>query len=305
MTNHAQAAAIAIGLAVLTAAGVRAQQPVFRSSVELTSIDISVVDDKGRTVTDLTPQDFTVRVDGSQRKVVSADWTGLQTTATPPAAPPAPPGYSGNENASGGRLMLLVIDQPNIRFGGTLGIRSAVNSFIDHLQPTDRVAVVGIGPGAPTTPFTADRARLKRAIERLSGLHQQTTISEFNITVSEALEIQHGMPGVFEQVVVRECAGMAGPAFEACQIEVQRDAQERALTGAADGQNTISVLRALLSALKPIDGPKTLLLVSEGFVIDDQRASVVELGAIAAASRTSIYALKLDDQLFQEPKAST
>ena len=133
-------------------------QPVFRSSVELTSIDLSVVDGRGAAVTDLKPGEFTVRVDGSDRRVVSAEWVGLETKEQPPL-PAAPVGYSGNENATGGRLIMLVVDEPNIRFGGTLGIRGAVNAFIDHLQPSDRAAVVGIGPGAPATPFTADRVR--------------------------------------------------------------------------------------------------------------------------------------------------
>jgi VWFA-related protein len=300
MSSSARTISMATVVALMTTIPLGAQQPnqpVFRSSVDLTSIDISVVDDRGRAVTDLKPEDFIVRVDGSQRRVVSADWAGLETKESP-AAPAAPAGYTGNENSTGGRLVLLVVDQPNIRVGGTIGIRSAVNAFIDHLQPSDRAAVVGIGPGAASTPFTADRARLKRAVERLVGQHEQAMISEFNITLSEALQIQRNMPGVLEEVIVRECSGMAGPAFDACQIEVQREAQEKAFAGANDGQNTIAVLRALLSALKAIDGPKTMLLVSEGFIIDEQRAAVIELGAIAAASRTSIYALKLDDQLF-------
>ena len=44
--------------------------------VELTSIDLSVLDDKGKAVTDLQPSDFSVRVDGSERQVISADWIG-------------------------------------------------------------------------------------------------------------------------------------------------------------------------------------------------------------------------------------
>jgi VWFA-related protein len=300
MTRRSVSALTAIVLAAAAMVGVRAQQPsqpVFRSSVELTSIDIGVLDDRGRPVPDLGAGDFTVRVDGSERRVISADWVGLQTQETPPAPPP-PDGYSGNENATGGRLILLVVDQPNIRFGGTLGIRRAINAFLDQLQPSDRAAVVGIGPGSPTTPFTADRARLKRAVERLVGQHQQPVMSQFSMSLSEVLQIRRNVPGVLEEVIVRECAGMAGPAFDACSVEVQQEVQERAASGDVDGQNTIDTLRSLLSALRAIDAPKTLLLVSEGFIIDDQRSSVIELGALAAAARTSIYALKLDDQLF-------
>jgi VWFA-related protein len=272
-------------------------QPVFRSSVELTSIDIGVLDDRGRPVSDLRPDDFTVRIDGTQRRVISADWVGLQTRETPPA-PPAPPGYTGNENATGGRLIVIVVDEPNIRVGGALGIRGAVSAFIDHLQPSDRAAIVGLGPGSPSTPFTADRARLKRAVERLTGQYQPPMMSQFNVSLAEAMQIRRDVPGVLEQVLARECAGMTSLEMDSCILQVQAEVQERATIGAADGQNTIAALRGLLAALRPIDGPKTLIFVSEGFLVDDDRASVIELGALAARARTSIYTLKLDDQLF-------
>ncbi|MFN7917742.1 MAG: VWA domain-containing protein [Vicinamibacterales bacterium] len=283
---------------LLPATRAAAQQPptpVFRSSVDLTSVDVLVVDDKGNVVSDLRPDEFTVRVDGDQRRVVSAEWIGLETKETAPPPPP-PEGYSGNENATGGRLVMIVVDQANIRFGGTLGIRRAVNAFIDRLRPSDRAAVIGIGQGAPSTPFTADRARLKKAIERLAGQHQSSLLSQYSITTSEAMQIQRGMPGVLEQVLARECDGMAGPAFEACAFEVQGEIPQKALEGSADSRHTLTVMRALLNALKSIDGPKTMVFVSEGFIIDDQRQDVIELGALASAARTSIYALRLDDQ---------
>ena len=46
--------------------------------------------------------------------------------------------------------------------------------------------------------------------------------------------------------------------------------------------------------------PKTVVLVTEGFVLGNQRSSLVELGNLAAAARTSIYALKLDDSIFTD-----
>jgi len=276
MITRARFLLLASVLAAMVTLRVDAQQqaqqpapPVFRSSVELTSIDVSVVDDRGRAVGDLKPEDFTVRVDGSPRRVVNADWVGLETKEQPPA-PPAPEGYTGNENATGGRLILVVVDEPNIRYGGTLGIRSAVNAFIDHLRPSDRAAVIGIGRGAPSTPFTSDRTRLKRAIERLVGQHQGSMLSQFTITTFEAMQIERHYPGALEEVAVRECAGMAGPAFELCMQEVQSEAIDKATTGSVDGRYTMDVLRALLNALKTIDAPKTMVFVSEGFVIDVQ-----------------------------------
>src|SRR5262245_61015131 len=109
-------------LFLATAAGaVRAQQdpPRFRSSVDVTSIDVSVVDGRGKPILDLKPEEFSVRIDNAARRVVSAEWTPLMTETGPPPPPP-PEGYSTNEALSGGRLIIIVIDQPNIRFGATM-----------------------------------------------------------------------------------------------------------------------------------------------------------------------------------------
>src|SRR6185436_8135752 len=141
--------------------------PSFQSSVEVTSLDVTVVDDRGKPIASLAPADFVVRVDGNPRRVVTAEWVAL--SSPPGAAPvPAPPdGYSTNESATGGRLIVMAVDQPNIRFGGAMAINKAANAFIDRLAPSDRVAVAGFGVGAPSTPFTADRARIKRALARM------------------------------------------------------------------------------------------------------------------------------------------
>jgi VWFA-related protein len=292
------------------APALRAQQelPAFKSSVELTSIDAGVVDDRGNPVTDLKPEDFTVRIDNVQRKVVSAEWISLKTPPGP-EPPPPPDGFSSNDSVTGGRLILFLIDQPNIRFGGTYAIRKALFSFIDGLEPSDRAAVLGVGPGAPSTPFTGDHARLKKAIEGMAGQHQEIAFLMYGIGLSEALDIERGMPYALGDVVDRECRGMTGmlmtgDELQQCTLEIQQQANQMVLDTHLSGQMTVDTLRILLNALKAIDAPKTLFVVSEGFTVDDTIA-VTQLGALSAAARTSIYALKLDDQLFASSASET
>lgn len=288
--------------AAATLAAQQPQTPVFRAGVEVTSVDVGVVDGRGRPITDLTPADFSVQIDGQTRRVVSAEWISLVTPPRP-EAPSAPPGYSSNENATGGRLIMLVIDQPNIRFGGAVAIRTAVNRFIDHLQPSDRVAVIGLGPGGPpSTPFTSDRRRLQEAVAKMVGLKLTATgMSRYTVTLSEALAIKRGEPGMLERVVLRECDGEPpGPRLQLCESVVEAEAENVVVQGTSDGDMTISSLRALLDAVKFIDAPKTLILITEGFVMGDRLIDVQNLGSAAAAARTSIYALKLDDTMFAD-----
>ena len=276
--------------------------PRFTSSVEVTSLDVSVFDGRGRPIDNLTSEDFVVHVGGAPRRVVSAEWLRLETPERPsPTTTPAD--YSSNQNATGGRLILIVIDQPNIRFGGTLGIRKAVNAFVDRLQPSDRAAIVGVGRGSSSTPFTADRERLKKALERMVGQYQSHSMLLHSIGVAEAMDIARGNPFTLGEVLSRECrdAGgrpLGGDELDACRFEIDHEALEMARSGAADGRESMATLRNLLMALRGIDAPKTLVFVSEGFLVDDDRQSVFALGTLAAAARTSIYALKLDDQLF-------
>src|SRR6188474_1358468 len=66
--RHAAAAILAVAFTTLLGA----QQPTFRSSVDVTVIDVIVVDSAGRPITDLSAADFQIRVDGRERRVVTA-----------------------------------------------------------------------------------------------------------------------------------------------------------------------------------------------------------------------------------------
>jgi VWFA-related protein len=277
------------------------QPPRFRASVEVTSIDVAVVDAQGKPFLNLTPADFAVRVDGKPRQVVSAEWVPLVTSA-PDARPliRVPEGYSSNENSTGGRLIAIAVDEPHIRPGGAAAVLAAANGFIDRLSPSDRVAAVSLGLGSAATPFIANRARIKDAIGRMAGQRETIRASTVTVTPTEASEIADGNRLAEDQVVARECAGLrtTSAAFQQCRQEVLVDAVQMAEHLKHSSEMTIRALRDVLSAMRVLDGPKTLILMSEGFSVPDI-ASTTELAALAAATRTSIYALKLDNQLFE------
>jgi len=300
ITCSAASAFLLVGMAVVAAQ--QQELPRFRSSVELTPMDVGVYDESGHPIQDLKPEDFVVRIDGNPRRVVNATWIPLEAPPGP-AAKPAPEGYTANDNATGGRLIVLVVDQPNIRFGGTRTIQRAANAFIDRLQSADRTAVIGIGPASPSIGFTADRARIKKAIAAMVGQHRDNGFHQHNIALSEALDVRKGMPGVLERVIERECIGVTSNQFsdaerQLCMLDVQHEIDDLAMSSTNDGQDTISALRTILTALRVIDAPKTMVLLSEGFLMTDQTQEVLELGTLSAAARTSIYALRLDDQSF-------
>jgi VWFA-related protein len=280
------------------------EPPRFRASVEVTSLDVTVVDDGGKPVRGLGPEDFNVRIDGNPRRVVSAEWVSLIAGANAPPSPPPPDGFSTNEHSTGGRLIVLAVDEPNIRFGGAMGITRAANAFIDRLMPSDRIAVAGIGTGAPATPFTADRQRVKQAIARMAGQKHAGAFMGLghNIGLAEAMQVDRGEPAVLQTIQERECQGLSGPAQVGCFVEVEIEARSLARDSIHEGDQTTSALRALLSGLRGVEGAKTLIFVSEGFVLTDAPL-VAEIGSLAAAARTSLYVLRLDNSIFDVSNA--
>ena len=177
------------------------------------------------------------------------------------------------------------------------GFRSAVNAFIDRLEPSDRFAAVAFGGGI-STPFTPDRASVKEAIVRMSGdMRPLSDIGISNLTGLEAIEIIEGSPTTLQAVMTRECE-RTRPTNPTCAAQIALDAQAIASSLKQGTDRTLLALQGLFDGLRKIDSPKTVVLVSEGFAMGSQSASVLALGSLAAAARTSVYGLRLDDRIF-------
>ena len=62
---------------------------------------------------------------------------------------------------------------------------------------------------------------------------------------------------------------------------------------------TLRGLREILTALKAVDGPKTVLFISQGFFTDRERGDdtsrITELGGLAAAVRAHVYSIRMED----------
>ena len=93
---------------------------------------------------------------------------------------------------------------------------------------------------------------------------------------------------------------------ERIKSAVGRIAGQRGLApGGSDVLDWRYAIRELLTGLKSIDAPKTILFISEGFptgnadapLLADTRPFLVELEHLAAESRTIIYGLRLDPRI--------
>ena len=71
------------------------------------------------------------------------------------------------------------------------------------------------------------------------------------------------------QVMLRECSGVFGAAdMERCERDVEQEAGEIVGDQRQQTDRSVSSIRAVLKSLGALDGPKSVILVSEGLVLE-------------------------------------
>src|SRR5262245_20523184 len=95
------------------------QGPTFRTGADVITIALPATDSAGKPVRDLRASDFTVRIDGQPRRVVSVEAVTFDADATRRqiAAEPFESFFTTNQSAPNSRLIVLAVDQLNIQPG--------------------------------------------------------------------------------------------------------------------------------------------------------------------------------------------
>jgi VWFA-related protein len=217
--------------------------------------------------------------------------------------------FTTNEDPDAGRFIVVAVDEAHIRrLEGRPALQAAA-TFIDGLDPADRVAVTGLSR-IGVVEFTRDRAVLKRRLESLVG-QTDPVFLQFNIGLLEAVEVADGNRTRLADAVLRECGrslseytSLARAADDvagrdACPEQLEQEARAIAQHARTQARISLSALIALVQTLKGLDGPKTVVLLSEGMLVD---ARLIDLGQLAAESRdarVAIYGLHMETPLFE------
>ncbi len=284
-----------------------AQQTVFRSGVDVVTADVTVVNGDGRPIPGLGADAFDVKVDGTPRRVVWAEY--VPHKVTPLRAANSSEHFSTNEEAAPGRVVLVAVDQAHIRRVEGLAALRAAAAFIDALDPADKVAAATINETG-AIQFTTDHAGVKRYLQGLTGTATATPV-HYTVGLSEAIAIADGSRTRLDQVVLRECGepiarvesqqriAAANGARDPCPVEIEQEARGIVQQARTDARISIGALARLIGRLAEIPGPKTLVLLSEGLVAEPQLFDLSSLGAAAQAARVTLYVLQLEAPLFE------
>jgi VWFA-related protein len=281
-------------------------QPVFRAGIELVTVDVTALDNNtGRQVTDLTLKDFEVEIDGDRRQVTSAEYVRSVDPLRVIGAPVkvvVPDETFSSSNAKGapsGRLILILVDQGNIRTGSARSVMNSAKKFVDTLTPEDRVAVVAIpGPGE-LVDFTNNHDRVRESLLRIVG-QAGPLRSRFNLSVTESMAIYMRSDAQLAlEVILRECGGVvAAVEAERCEREVEQDAAEVVNEVRQRTTDSVHGMRSVLKSLAALEGPKSVILMSEGLIFEGLGGETDDLASVAADSRATLDILLLDVPMF-------
>ena len=252
----------------------------------LVNIDVIVRDKKGKSVTDLKAEDFTIFENGVRQKVEFLDppLAGVNKSGQPnadaQAASPTPGGRPLN-------IISLVLDGQTTELSNLKSVREGTLKYIrERIADTDTVALFAVSGGLQLLqPFTQDKAKLISAVEKA-----------YNISgASKNLEQQ----GIAEEIARRreELKGLEGapPGSAMAQAMIasrvlQQFLKLRSQLSLQQSRPILAALAAICEAQRGIPGKKTLVLFSQGFVasapLDWQVQSTVD---IANRANVAIY----------------
>lgn len=294
---------VLIALGAWTATPAQQQPPAetFRSGREVLTIDTSVHDASGRPLTDLQPADFTVRIDGEPRRVLTARSFGTNADARSAAKADAPIAhFVRNADMPPGRVVVFAIDRESIRAGAEQVLLETASKLLNGLSPSDAAAAVGL-PGSGID-LTRDHAAVAKVIRTMTGV-QPASAWQHALSWEEALAFERQDAQTIAAVMQRECpkVGRQG-SFELpndCPPAVTRMAGEMLQIGRAHAETILVNLNRLLDNLAPLSAPKHLVVLSGGIPFDVTLMGRYQtLADKAARSHVALFVVHLDQPEF-------
>ena len=159
-------AAVAAGVVLSAQPG----QPVFRSGVELVTVDVVATTKDGNPVYNLKADDFELFEDDVRQEIRTFEFLNFTTA---PAAEVVLPGVVTNDVDPGG-IFAVVLDEIGFQVDDTQQVRRVTERFFrDTLQPHDHVAVVRSGANSGFF-LTTDRTMALDAMSRAAGRRERT-----------------------------------------------------------------------------------------------------------------------------------
>ena len=267
---------------------------VLRVRSNLVNLEVMVKDKKGKYITDLHAEDFTVFENGVEQRVqfFEPPLIGSEQASSPR---PDQKGLRPTSDVVSRNIISLVLDGQTTDPANLKQVREGIIKYIrEQIADTDTVALFSITSDLRLLqPFTQDKTRLIAAVERAYSASNSSKNFEGrdlaeNIAKQEGI-IQSSGGATSASITTAASGSTAAQAMIASRV-LQQFIKLRSALSEQQSRPILAALAAICEAQRAVPGKKTLVLFSQGFVtpatLDWQVQSTID---IANRANVAIY----------------
>jgi VWFA-related protein len=275
-------------------------RPTFRAATALVEVDAVILDGQGKFVPGLVADDLRLLEDGKPQ-AIQQFYMVTHDASEPARATTGETSAQAEERAH--RVFVLLFDEEHLANDSLMRVKKGAEQFIhDHIGPGDIGGVFANG-AMYKGRLTSDKYEL------LAGVHssrpafdnRQALLASFREFPKipgevDAARITDGALDVVNTLGEQACRDdpfqcQDNGGLQQVENLIQKKArlyirQARVMTA-----HTVQNLQYVTGGLSRIPGRKTVVFLSEGFFVEDSRATLELIAAQAARGGTAIYSI--------------
>jgi VWFA-related protein len=270
------------------------QDEVIKVTSNLVNFDVMVKDKRGKPITDLKAEDFSLFENGVRQNIEFFDATlSGGNDRTKPAAIPLTTEAAGPVKLPR-NIISLVLDGQTTEGQNLKHVRDGMTKYIkERISNSDSVAIFAISGGLQLLqPFTDNKAKLIAAVEKADGIATGSKTSELRSLNDSMATLRDQLAAGPTGVVQSNEGGSALAQAMISQHILEQYVQLRSTLSTQQTRPVLAGLAAICEGLRSIPGKKTLVMFSQGFVapqnLDWQVQSTID---IANRANVTIYVI--------------
>ena len=285
------------GLALLQS---QAPQPTFKSATELVEVDAVVLDKDGNFVPGLKSGDITIYENGKPQKIQQFFMVTHDLGVTDGSVASE---YADQAEYGAHRVFVIMFDEAHLANDSLLRVKAGATQFVREMFSPGDAGGVFLNGGMYKGRLTVDRGELLAGIRAAQpGFeNRQSILAPFrewpriNSEV-EASRIADGAREVTAELGTKACEEDPPQcANEGGQGNVENLIQQKARLYVRQARimtaRTMQNLETVAQGLAKIPGRKTVVMMTEGFFVEDSRSALETIAAQAARSGITIYSI--------------
>jgi VWFA-related protein len=276
----------------------------FKSGLNLVPVPVVVRDSRGNAIGTLGVEDFQIFDNGKPQTIskFTVEKLTREPVSKPTVAatdkPPANGATLVDANTEGipDRYVAYLFDDLHMPQGELVYTRDAAWRQIQaSSDPRERTAIYTTS-GVPMQEFTTDKEKLHAALFRVGGGYatmEQRSCPRITFYMADQI-INRGDTDAFA-IALQEIIDCGGSPAKSPIMAVQAAAQQSLAIGDRDSAAALDVMRAVVMRMAAMAGQRTLVLVSPGFlVLNDRHDEQTRL--IERAIRANVVISALDSR---------